>query len=220
MIFRPGITGDAHWSSQSQQIQPFAIGDLEPSGSFVHVFDEVALDVVLGELDTIRDFTDYLEKKEIFIRSGVLAEAHGEENLLAYYAVRTNAEGDHDFVPDDGEGRVTIDRGRYARLIDEPQYIAKKQADEISYVWDALINAFTENMLGGTSITPDGYDFDLRRDERGVRYMALQSRFLRRAHGEAVRGALERGKSEDRFFRSMLGMPGSKRRHGVLPSNL
>ena len=40
--------------------------------------------------------------------------------------------------------------------------------------------------------------------------MALQSRFFRRAHGEAVRGALERGKSEDRFFRSMLGMPGSK----------
>ena len=125
----------------------------------------------LEETDTIRDFTDYLEKKEIFIRSGVLAEARGE-NLLAYYAVRTNAEAIMTLCLTTVS--VTIDRGRYARLIDEPQYIAKKQADEISYVWDALINAFTENMLGGTSITPDGYDFDLRRDERGVHHGASE----------------------------------------------
>lgn len=65
-------------------------------------------------------------------------------------------------------------------------------------------------MLGGTSITLDDYEYDLRKNELGVRHMALQSRFSRRAHGQAVVGALERGKDADRFFRTMLSSPGSK----------
>jgi hypothetical protein len=158
----------------------------------------------MSELDTVRDFTDYLEKKEAFIRSGRLSEAHGEENLLAYYAIRINEEGDHDFVPDDQNGQVKIGRTRYKRLVEDPRYIAKKQADKISYLWDRLIETFTTPMLDGTSITMDDHEFDLRTNELGVRYMALLPRFHRRRHGEAVRGAFEMGKTKDRFFRLMM----------------
>ena len=88
--------------------------------------------------------------------------------------------------------------------------MAKKNEDKISYVWDMLIEAFTTHMLNGTSITIDDYKFELRRNEVGVRYMALESRFYRRAHGQATMGALEEGKSKDRFFRVMLPGPASK----------
>lgn len=206
---KPEILHDQHWSNL-KDVQPFAVGDIDPSGSFVHVFDEVSLDIVLGELDTIRDFTDYLEKRKEFIRSGDLFEAHGEENLLAFYAIRINAEGDHDFVRDDLSTPISIDRTHYENLTSDPRYIAKKREDEISYIWDKLIEVFTDHMLGGTSITLDEYEFDLRKNELGVRYMALQSRLTRRAHGQAVVGALEKGKETDRFFRTMLSPAGSK----------
>ena len=210
LIIKPNIVGNNHWSNPTGSVQPFAIGDIDPTGSFVHIFDDVALDIVLKELDTVRDFTDYLEKRQSFIRSGQLAEAHGEENLLAFYAIRINDDGDHDFVSNDEKFPITIDRQSYQRFIDDPRYIAKKKADRISYIWDTLIEAFTNHMLDGTSITLEDYEFDLRKNELGARYMALQSRFTRRALGEAVKGALELGMDRDRFFRVMFGRAGSK----------
>ena len=39
-------------------------------------------------------FTDYLEKKASFVRSGRLSRAYGEENLVAYYAIRINDRGE------------------------------------------------------------------------------------------------------------------------------
>lgn len=210
LIIRPSIKGDAHWDNQTGGTVPFALGDIDPSGSFVHVFDEVGLDIVLAELDTVRDFTDYLVKRADFIRSGKLLEAHGEENLLAYYAIRINDNGDHDFVLDGKPAPITIDRNQYSNLTSDARYIAKKSEDKISYLWDMLIEGFTTPMLDGTSITIDDYKFDLRKNEKGARYMALESRFYRRAHGQAVMGALEKGKSTDRFFRVMLPGPKSK----------
>lgn len=211
MIIKPSIQGNAHWQSHNNHTEPFSIGDIDPSGSFVHVFDEVALNIVLNELDTITDFTDYLEKRSTFIRSGNLSEAHGEENLMAFYATRINADGDHDFELSDKSIPITIDRSHYSKLIQNPRYLAKKQADEISYLWDDLIELFTTHMLNGTSIILEGYDeFDLKKSELGVRHMALQPRFFRRAHGEAIKGALLKGKNHNRFFRTMYGREHSK----------
>ena len=74
---------------------------------------------------------------------------------------------------------------------------------------DRLIETFTSHMLDGTSVTLKGHEFDLRKSELGVRYMALERRFYRRNHGEAVRGALEKGKSQEIFFRLVMSTEGS-----------
>lgn len=204
LMIQPGLKGDLNWPIDPSTATPFAIGDASPSGSFVHVLDDVSLEIVMSELDTVRDFTDYLEKKEKFVRSGKLLLAHGEENLLAYYAVRINEDGDHDFVVDEAAAPITISRENYENWVSDPQYVAKKEADRISYVWDNFITLFTDHMLNGTSITIDDHKFELSKNELGVRYMALEMRFRRRSHGEAIIGALERGISEDAFFRMML----------------
>lgn len=210
LIIRPSVVGDSHWTDRNSEVKPFSVGDIDPDGSFIHVFNEAALDIVMAELDTVRDFTDYLAKKQAFVRSGKLSEAQGEENLLAFYAIRVNSEGDHDFVVKDGKAPISIDRNQYARLIDDPQYLAKKNADKVSYLWDRLIEAFTNHMLGGTSVTLEGFDFDLRKNELSVRHMALVQRFVRRSHSEAIAGALVRGKASDRFTRVMMSPPWSK----------
>ena len=214
LIIEPGIRQDEHWQCESGAIKPFVIGDVDPSGPFVHVIDEVSLEVIMRELDTIRDFSDYLEKKAKFIRSGRLLQARGEENLLAYYAIRTNEEGEHDFVseahPQKGHVPIKIDGSCYESFINNPRYVAKKLEDESSYLWDNLIETFTTNMLNGTSITLDGSEFDLKKHEDGVRYMALERRLNRRNYGEAIGEALEKGRTEEMFFRLLMNPADAK----------
>lgn len=209
LVVKPDLKGAAHVDASSASFFPFAIGDIDPESDFVHVFDEVALDIVMQELDTITDFTDYLDKRARFLRSGNLEMAGGEEDLLAFYAIRINDDGDHDFTPPDGHtwkeaGPVRIGAGNFAKYVSNPQYQAKKAADEVSYIWDSLIETFTEHMLNGTSIVLPGFRFSLTESEIAVRHMALRGRYMRRSHGKAIMGALEIGQRQQVFFRAML----------------
>jgi hypothetical protein len=48
LMIAPAIAGDAHWNAE--RVVPFAVGDIDPSGSFIHVLDDGSLDIVLREL--------------------------------------------------------------------------------------------------------------------------------------------------------------------------
>ena len=91
-----------------------------------------------------------------------------------------------------------------------PVTLQEGRRTRISYLWDELITNFTTRIIDGTSITPDGHEFDLKESELGVRYMALEPRFARRSHGEAVIGALEIGRTRDRFFRTIMSTADAK----------
>lgn len=210
LMVTPHIKGDHHLTEDV--VQPFAIGDVDPLGSFIHVFDDATLDIVMSEMDTVTDLTDYLTKKESLIRSGHLIGATGEEELVAYYMTHMNAAQEHDFTKPDGSpwgdhDAFAIDSGHYSSLLSNAQYKAKKQADEDSYIWDRLIEAFTGNMLAGTTIVPDGEEFDLAKHEEGVRQMALVPRHLRRIYGHGMINVLQRGASTDRMTRAFLPGP-------------
>jgi hypothetical protein len=205
----PSIKGNDHLISAETNGKSFTIGDVDPNGPFIHVFDEVTLDIALGELDTIGDFTDYLERKSDFLRSGKLQFAAGEENLIAHYITKMNNAGRHDFVNEDGsnfraEDKVIFEDGAYHSLRENPQYEERKKADRISYVWDRLIENFTDHMIAGTSVSLDGEAMDIVDQEQGVRYMALVQRVERRAHGRAVIGALDKSVEGIRFCRAMI----------------
>lgn len=203
---RPEIIGEQHWARESE---PFAVGDLNPSGSYVHVMDDTTLDIVLGELDTVLDFTEYLTKKAAFLRSGGLVSAAGEQDLLAHYAVRMNEDDEHDFVESRTlrGTRLHVEPGLYRNFERDPRYLARKKADEPSYVWDRLIESFTNHMIAGTSVILDDHDYDLKMHELGVRYMALQRRVMRRGLGGAVAEALRLGATEEMFRRAMIVPP-------------
>ena len=106
--------------------------------------------------------------------------------------------------PQNRHAPIEIDHSCYESLINDHRYVAKKLEDEISYFWDSLIETFTTNMLNGESITLDGSEFDLKECELGVRYMALERRLNRRNYGEAVREALEKGRTEEMFLRLLM----------------
>jgi hypothetical protein len=215
LMVAPSIQGNAHCSSDP--VLPFFIGDVDPSGSFIHVLDDATLDIVLHDLDTITDLTAYLTKKERLIRSGQLIVACGEEDLLAYYMTHMSSEGVHDFTKPDGSNLgptdvIGLQAGFHAQMTRNPQYLAKKQADENSYVWDSLIEAFTTHILDGTTIVPDGQPFVLSELEEGVRHMAIVPRYLRRMLGDSILDALRKGASADRFARGFFPLPNDPER--------
>jgi hypothetical protein len=205
----PRLRGAAHMNKGSEHYAPFHIGDVNPEGPFIHVFDETTLDILLKELDTVTDLTRYLDKKEKLIRSGLLMGAEGEEDLLADYLTHLGPKGEHDFTAFDvmrnpSAKHAVYPGGIYAGLVSNPRYMAKKIADNDSYVWDELIKAFTDHMLAGTTLVHGEKPLALRDHELAVRYMALEDRLSRRMHGQAILGALKRGAKEQRFFRAMI----------------
>ena len=207
LVINPRIKGDDHIKATG--MLPFQIGDVDPNKGFIHVFDDATLDIVMAHMDTITDFTDYLTKREILIRSSNLIRAPGEEEMVAYYATHLNPSQEHDFTRPDGsplrEGdEFSLAAGQYSRLLKNPQYLAKFEADKDSYVWDRLIEAFTDNILAGTTIVPGGGEFILAHHEEGVRHMALVPRHLRRILGKAILEVLDLGRSADRMTRAVL----------------
>ncbi|THD50404.1 MAG: hypothetical protein E8A46_18370 [Bradyrhizobium sp.] len=101
--------------------------------------------------------------------------------------------------------------GEWAAYIMSVSYFGKTMADEISYLWDELIKLFTENILGGTSVRVLDTDPDIALAERGVRYMALESRFFRRVLSQALAGLLRTAEEvkQDRYARVMLPTSGN-----------
>jgi hypothetical protein len=156
----------------------FCVGDVDPNRGFVHVLDDVTLNIVLREIDTVSDFTNYLTRKESLFRSGKLVFAAGEEDILAHYLTHTNKEQEHDFVVGRRFDGVSFPEGTWAKVKANPQYLAKKDADKPSYAWDELIEKFNLHLLGGT--LAEGNERPLTDHEQGLRQLASESRLSRR----------------------------------------
>lgn len=158
--------------------QPFMVGDLDPGKGFVHVLDDVALDVLLHELDTMADFAAYLNKKEEVVRSGVSFFAAGEEELLSWYLRHHDGEGHFIKLPDRGVSGIVLEEGHFHSYLRSRQRTAKVQADEISYEWDQLIERFSHHALQGTQYyEPPGGITDT---EVILRWLAREPRVRRR----------------------------------------
>lgn len=174
--------------------EPFHIGTVNSEKGFVHVFEDFTLDAVFAELDTIADFISYLTKREKFLTKGKpIILAAGEEQLLSIYLTHINSNSEHDFVLPDADGEepdfVSLDESFWDSMVQNPQYIAKKQADRISYAWDRLIEHFIKyggiyDETGHRNQTPTDLEW-------GLRFMASEPRIRRRQLAYALVNLLE-----------------------------
>ncbi len=208
-MIQTSLQGDAHMKPSSSDFSPFTIGDVEPSGSFIHVLNEVSLEILMKELDTVTDFVDYLEHKAVFARSGNLNCSAGEEELLAYYLTHMIDNDRHGFIHPENrqwkpDEKFNLSAGHYEGLVRNAQYKNKIKADKNSYFWDRLIEAFTNHMLSGTAIVPDGSPFKVAEHEIGIRYMAQEPRISRRWYSDGFLEMLQMANQKDRTFRCML----------------
>lgn len=175
LVMCSDIIGSAH---TSEDCIPFTIGQVDPTKGYFHVFDDISLDIVMSTLDTVTDFVSYLMKKERFITSGKALFVAGEEELLAFYLKATNSDGEHDFiVPADTDG-LSIEEGMWEEYLSSSERRSQVKADEVSYLWDRLIEQFNTRILDGTQHYTSHPGIESL--EQSMRFLAREPRIRRR----------------------------------------
>lgn len=193
------IQGKAHYEQQQEStpIQPFTVGFVDKQRGFVHVLDNVSLDILLQNLDTITDFVEYLEKKESFLHKAAFqVVADGEQDLLAFYLSDVGEDERHDFVVEDGDfSQVSLEAGHWEKFAAGATYLRQQARDEISYAWDRLIEVvahhFSEKSLYFSS-HPSFEAIELQ-----LRLLAQESRFSRRMLATMMASLAEKFKAVD-----------------------
>jgi len=175
LIMDSTVIGPAHMAKDGKL---FTIGQIDPAKGYVHVFDDTSLEIIMGTLDTVTDFVGYLSKKERFMTSRRPILVTGEEELLAFYLKDINSEGEHDFlIPADVDG-LGIEEGHWEEYLSSPERSSQVQADNVSYVWDRLIEQFNMHILDGTQYYTSRPGIES--SEQTMRFLAREPRTRRR----------------------------------------
>lgn len=186
-----GVEGSNH------EQRPFTIGALDRSKHFVHVLDELSLEVVMDEMNTITDFVQYLNARESFMNpTDIIVHAAGEEQLVAAY-ILSGDDSKHPFLPDvigpTMHGLVIFDESHYPTLKKHPDYQEKRRQDKRSQIWDDVIERFIR--LGDPTLAYPGFEQPNHETEKALRIMAAEPRFRRylliEALGEMLEAAME-----------------------------
>jgi len=191
------LKGDTHYE------HPFEVGFPLKGHRFVHVLDDVTVDALLEELDTVPDLVDYLACKErYFGEHGVFMHFAGEEELLAQYMC-TMENGRH-ALPKVPSGAVVLPEGDWLFYRSSPQRAAKREADQGSYMWDDLIEYQASFVRAGTAIglpetLPETIDH-----ERILRALAAEPRLARRELASDFRFVLSKSEPGKKFARMTL----------------
>ncbi len=156
LMIIPSLTGAEHVDTARDGFRPFMVGDVNPGGTFVHVFDPIGLEVVMSELDTVADLTTYLVARAKILRSGKMSFAAGEEHLLAAYMMNGFKDGRPGFVPEKMHKRTRraqlgIPEGEYETYVSSQLYAELAALKRKSMLWDEVIEMIAEDVLKGTS---------------------------------------------------------------------
>ena len=177
LSLEPSIVGE------QMKDTPFTIGTVNSEKGFIHVFDDVALDVVLYELDTVVDFVTYLFRKEELISKGRLIRANGEEELLAAYLATLNDDEGFRFAGMEND-KILVDKGCYSYLKTKSGYANSKVRNEKSYLIDHMIDRFAQHTYGTESNLSNADS--LQEAILGLQVLASEDRLARRALANTI----------------------------------
>ena len=161
-------------------------------GYTMHVFTREFTQIILNELDTISDFTNYLQTKEALLRQNKrFTILGGEEELLTVYLGNNRS-----FDKLNEATHVMIDQGSWEHFQNSQEYIEKKKQDEISYGWDKIISTVHETK------SPEY--------EKVARELARPNRFERRCLSKAYLEAYVIADKDEKhpLFRRTFGLKG------------
>lgn len=172
----------------SKGMVPIVSGDVLGLGKgYVHVHDELSMHRTMQELDTATDFIEYLAAVETLVTSGKVVLNGSQDDLLASY-LQNNRTFPQDF------DILIVERGIWDEFDRRPEVKKRREEDEVSYLWDAIIEEFSESMRKGT------LEFDSKPGETELvlRTMAKESRFSRRILGQQIADMVKTPKTKRR----------------------
>ena len=157
-------------------------------------------------MDTVYDFSRFLDAKIDAINKLQSLIYCGEEDLLAHYFLNYDEAEKRYLIgsKDNNYDSVFIEEGSWKDFIELDIYKNKKHADKVSYFWDQLIQKTCQNALDGTLLG----NADLLRGRSAIHEMAKEPRFVRRAISKKMLESVERfPSSKDTMMRSVNLMP-------------
>lgn len=165
------------------QTQPFII-EIDRRNP-VHIFDSHNFSIVLGELDTVSDFSNYLDEKLRAVAKFDSLLYCGEEDLLGHYLLNYDEETERHIIGTnrDDVNSMMIGEGEWNNFIKTDLYKNTKEEDRISYFWDELIQRTCQNALNGAL----GGNSDILRGQSAIFEMVKEPRFVRRALADRIR---------------------------------
>lgn len=196
-----GIRFDKVLKKQTSINPPFVVGFPLKNRRFVHILDEITVEILLGELDTVPDLVDYLACKERFMTGNKRIIVAGEEDLLTEYMC-TQVKGRHALpsVPPDFDG-LCIEEGGWQHYESSYERARKRQEDEKSYLWDNMIEYQASFVRAGTTvglphISPETIDHELI-----LRSLAAENRLARRALAQQLTFTFSKNEVGKKFAR-------------------
>lgn len=165
--------------TQSSAERPFCV-ELEKNDP-VHILDSRNIEIVLSELNTIYDFTEFIREKEQTISKCVSLLYFGEHELLAQYFFNYDeVQNKHRINPGSPNSSIIIEYGFWESFAESESYKSREEANKISYFWDKLIQQVYQDALDGTLLNK--VDLGIGKDP--VYEMAKEPRFVRRLLSE------------------------------------
>ncbi|WP_206990806.1 hypothetical protein [Hyphomonas sp. KY3] len=166
---------------------PLQIGTVSRAHGHLHVLDENSLRLLTSELDTIRDFVNYLDAKRDLYAGGKFKAAGSEADLLAYYLWN-----DRTFV--EGNDEFELERGLWARVEANAAFLAGRALNLQHRIWDTLLEVAIDAYLD--EALEYGNEVEMEDYELLVRTMASESRFRRRILSENILERAARARNE------------------------
>lgn len=126
--------------------KPFFVGDVDQEKTFVHVFDESGIKLLLDELCTPTDFIRYLEVKEKAIRDKSFLYSAGEEETLAFYLQEDGGYGYGDISnPLENKGNFfSIPEWEWRHYRQTVDYALRHGHKQKAKLWNELIARFSD----------------------------------------------------------------------------
>jgi hypothetical protein len=156
----------------------------------VHILDSHNMPIVLGELDTVSDFSAYLDEKVRAASAFDYLTYCGEEDLLGHFLLNyDNSNKRHVIGPKhEAVNGIMIGEGEWHGFIQTDLYKNTKTVNRISYFWDQLIQRTCQNSLDGTL----GGNSNIFRGESAIYEMVKEPSFMRRGLAEKMLTAADR----------------------------
>lgn len=191
-------------ADNNDELSIFCIGQYsEEKEPFIHIFDEIAYDRILRELDTIRDFTHYLQvREELFMRKRVIAT--GESELLALHLrgiILNNKAVLQEYSRDQNETLI-VEKGYYQELIHSSEYKTWKTKLEISYFWDYLLDRTFTFLEKGQSAFTNVPSLD--EQNKIFHWMAAEDRYFRYICSSGILSMQNKVQNETRMTRTFV----------------
>lgn len=192
---------------RNHEQEPFQIGWPLGRSKFIHVFDDLTLGLLMNELDTVGDLTDYLvKKKHLFERSGCEFIIPGEEDLLTAYITSVDGAGAHKFPDFEAGSTIVMREGSWKKFRKSRSYKSRAAMASLSYLWDDLIEYQASHVIHGSTEEffvgrNDRREFNI--NERTLRVMASEDRRTRCLLGETLRAGRAVSSNGKRFVRTV-----------------